>query len=330
MKLPRREFLSLTAAVAAAPVLSRAASALDYPTRPITLVVPFPAGGPVDTLARLIAEPMRGVLGQPLVVENAGGAGGTIGTARVARAAPDGYTIVLGDWTSHVGSPAAYPLDFDALADFAPVALMAFSPLIVVGRKALPPNNVRELIAYLKANPGKVTSGTVGIASPSQIGALYFQKLTGTQLQLVPYRGAAPALTDLLGGQIDLRFGAEGSQMLPYLTTGAVKPFAILGDDRWFLTPDVPTMAEAGVPGLALTFWQALWAPKATPHDIVAKLNAAAVAALADAGVRQRLRDLGEEIPPRERQTPQALGAFHKAEIEKWWPIIKAAGVKAE
>jgi tripartite-type tricarboxylate transporter receptor subunit TctC len=330
MKFPRRKFLSLAGAVATAPVLSRVAAALDYPTRPITVVVPFPAGGPVDTLARLLAEPMGKALGQPLVVENAGGAGGTIGDARVARATPDGYTVVLGNWTTHVGSPAAYPLDFDAVADFAPVALLAFSPLIVVGRKGLPPNTVQELITYLKANPGKVTSGTVGLASPSQVGALSFQKLTGTQFQLVPYRGAAPALTDLLGGQIDLRFGAEASQMLPYLPTSAVKAFAILGDNRWFKTPDVPTMAEAGVPGLALTFWQALWAPKATPEDVIAKLNAAAVAALADASVRQHLHDLGEEIPPRERQTPQALGAFHKAEIAKWWPIIKAAGIKAE
>jgi tripartite-type tricarboxylate transporter receptor subunit TctC len=330
MKLPRRKFLSLAGAVTAAPVLSRGASALDYPTRPVTVVVPFPAGGPVDTLARLLAEPMQSALGQPVIVENAGGAGGTIGSARVARAAPDGYTIVLGDWTSHVGSPAVYPVEFDTLKDFAPVALLAFSPLIVVGRASLPPNNVKELIAWFKANPGKATSGTVGIASPSQIGALYFQKLTDTQFQLVPYRGAAPALTDLLGGQIDLRFGAEASQTLPYLKSGALKAFAILGSRRWFMTPDVPTMAEAGVPGLALSFWQAMWAPRATPGEIVGRLNAAAVAGLADPTVRMRLHDLGQEIPPRRQQTPEALGAFHQAEVEKWWPIIKAANIKAQ
>jgi tripartite-type tricarboxylate transporter receptor subunit TctC len=330
MKLRRRQFLRLASAVAVAPAIPRLARAGDYPTRPITVVVPFPAGGPVDAMARLLAQPMQGVLGQPLIVENAAGAGGTIGVSRVARANPDGYTIEIGDGTSNVGSPAVYPLDFDAVTALEPVALLSFSPLIVVGRKGLPPNDVKELIAWLKADPGKATSGTVGSASPSQIGALYFQKLTGTQFQLVPYRGAAPAVTDLLGGQIDLRFGAEGSQMLPYVRSGAVKPFAIMGDKRWFLTPEIPTMEEAGVSGLSLPFWQAMWVPKATPHDIVDKLNAATVAALADATVRQRLHELGQDIPPRSQQTPQALGDYQKAQIDKWWPVIKAANLKAQ
>jgi tripartite-type tricarboxylate transporter receptor subunit TctC len=330
MKLPRRIFLQGTCAAVAAPALSRRASALDYPTRPITVIVPFPAGGPVDALARLLSEPMQASLGQPLVVENVGGAGGSIAAARVARAVPDGYTMILGNWTSFVGTPAVYPVTFDVRKDFAPVALLSSSPLMLIGRKSLPAGNVKELIAWLKANPGKATSGTIGIGSPSQVGAIYFQKLTGTQIQLVPYRGAAPALTDLLAGQIDLRMGAEASQMLPYLKSNAVKAFAIMDKKRWAPAPDIPTIEEAGVPELALSFWQAFWLPKSTPDAVVAKLNAAAVAALADARLRQRLDELGQEIPPREQQTPQALGAFHQAEIDKWWPIIKAAGIKPE
>jgi tripartite-type tricarboxylate transporter receptor subunit TctC len=330
MKLPRRIFLQVTGAAVAAPALSRRAFALDYPTRPITVIVPFPAGGPVDALARLLSEPMQASLGQPLVVENVGGAGGSIAAARVARAAPDGYTMILGNWTSFVGTPAVYPVAFDVRKDFAPVALLSSSPLMLIGRKSLPAGNVKELIAWLKANPGKATSGTIGIGSPSQVGAIYFQKLTGTQIQLVPYRGAAPALTDLLAGQIDLRMGAEASQMLPYLKSNSVKAFAIMDKKRWAPAPDIPTIEEAGVPELALSFWQAFWLPKSTPDAVVAKLNAAAVAALADARFRQRLDELGQEIPPREQQTPQALGAFHRSEIDKWWPIIKSAGIKPE
>jgi tripartite-type tricarboxylate transporter receptor subunit TctC len=330
MKLRRRQFLRLASAAAAVPAMPSLARALDYPTRPITVIVPFSAGGPVDTMARLLSEPMQRVLGQPLVIENATGAGGTIGAGRVARAAPDGYTIEIGDGTSNVGSPAVYPLDFDTRKDFEPVALLSFSPLIVVGRKGLPPDNVKELIAWLKASPGKATSGTIGNASPSQIGALYFQKATGTQFQLVPYRGAAPALTDLLAGQIDLRFGAEASQTLPYVRSGAVKPFAIMSDKRWFLTPDIPTMEEAGVAGLSLPFWQGMWVPKATPGEIVDKLSSAVVTALADTTVRTRLHDLGQDIPSSEQQTPQGLGEFQKNQIDKWWPIIKAANLKAE
>ena len=305
------------------------AMAQTYPSQPITVIVPFPAGGPVDTLARILNEPMRASLGQPVIVENVSGAGGSIAVARVARAAPDGHTIILGNWTSYVGTPAIYPMQLDVRKDFEPVALVAISELMIVGRKSFPADDVRQLIAWLKANPDKATAGTIGVGSPSHVGGLHFESLTGTRFQFVPYRGAAPALQDLIAGQIDLRFGAEGSQMLPYLRSGAAKAFAIMGGTRWFAAPDIPTIDEAGVPGLHLSFWQAFWAPRATPKAVIDRLNAAVVAALADPAVRARLVDLGQQIPSREQQTPEALAAFHKAEIEKWWPIIKAAGIKA-
>jgi tripartite-type tricarboxylate transporter receptor subunit TctC len=306
------------------------AQAQVYPSRPITIIVPFPAGGPVDMLARILSEPMRSSLGQPMIVENVSGAGGSLGIGRLARAAPDGYTLGIGNWTSSVGAPAIYPLAYDILQDFEPVALLAISQLMVVGSKAFPPNDLRELIAWLKANPGKASAGTIGVGSPSHVGGLYFQSLTGTRFQFVPYRGAAPALQDLVAGQIDLRFGAEASQTLPYLRSGTIKPFAVMGRTRWPAAADVPTIDEAGLPGLYLSFWQAFWLPKRTPRDIVARLNAAVLAALADPAVRQRLTDLGQEIPPPDQQSPEALAAFHKAEIDKWWPIIRQAGIKGE
>jgi tripartite-type tricarboxylate transporter receptor subunit TctC len=306
-----------------------AAMAQTYPSQPVTVIVPFPAGGPVDTLARILNEPMRASLGQPVIVENVSGAGGSIAVARVARAAPDGHTVILGNWTSYVGTPAIYPMQIDVRKDFEPVALVAISELMIVARMSFPADDVRQLVAWLKANPDKATAGTIGVGSPSHVGGLHFQSLTGTRFQFVPYRGAAPALQDLIAGQIDLRFGAEGSQMLPYLRSGAAKALAIMGDTRWFAAPDIPTIDEAGVPGLHLSFWQAFWVPRATPKPVIDRLNAAVVAALADPAVRQRLVELGQQIPPREQQTPEALAAFHQAEIEKWWPIIQAAGIKA-
>jgi len=322
----RRWFL----AVALMVMGSGSAPAETFPSRPVTIVVPFPAGGPVDTLARIVSEPMRAALGQPVIVENVSGAGGSLGIGRVARAAPDGLTLALGNWTSSVGAPAIYPVTYDILGDFAPVTLATSSRLVIIARKSLPANNVRELIAWLKANPGKATAGTIGVGSPSHVGGLYFQSLTGTSFQIVPYRGAAPAMQDLIAGQIDLRFGAEASQTLPYLRDGTLKALAVMGDSRWPAVPEIPTIDEAGLAGLHLPFWQAVWAPKGTPQEIVTRLNAIIVEALNEPAMRQRLTDLGQDVFPRAQQTPEALAAFHKAEIDKWWPIIRQAGIKGE
>jgi tripartite-type tricarboxylate transporter receptor subunit TctC len=323
-------WMLLVAAVTLATVASNAHAQGPHPQRPVTLVVPFPAGGPVDTLARILSDPLRASLGQPVIVENVSGAGGSLGVGRVARAPPDGTTLVLGNWTSSVGAPAIYPVAYDIIDDFTPIGLLALSRLVIIARKALPADDVQALIGWLKANPGKATAGTIGAGSPSQVGGLHFQTLTGTRFQLVPYRGAAQALQDLVAGQIDLRFGAEASQTLPFLRAGTIKALAVMDATRWPAAPDIPTIDEVGVPGLHLSYWQALWAPKATPPDVIVRLNAAVVEALADAAVRQRLGELGQDVPPREQQTPEALAAFHKAEIARWWPVIKAAGLKGD
>jgi tripartite-type tricarboxylate transporter receptor subunit TctC len=305
------------------------AEAQTYPSRPITMIVPFPAGGVTDIVARIVSERLRTALGQTVIAENVAGAGGTIGVTRLYRAAPDGYTIGIGQWTSNVGAGAMYPLPFDLLTDFEPVSMLSTGPLWIIGRKTLPANDVKELIAWLKSNPDKALAGTIGAGSGVHMCLIYFQNQTGTRLQFVPYRGAAPAMQDLLAGQIDL-FCPEAGQTLPQYRAGTIKALAVLTQKRWFAAPDVPTIDEAGVPGLHFPFWHGLWAPKSTPKDIVATLNAAVVDALADPVVRQRFNDLGHEIAPREQQTPQALRAYHKAEIEKWWPIIKAANIKLE
>ena len=322
--------LLLAAAVASIAAGIGDAAAQTYPSRPITVIVPFPAGGPTDTTARVITEGMRAALGQTLVIENVGGGGSTIGVARTVRASPDGYTVIVGNSTSHVGAPAIYPVQYDILRDLEPVALLPAAPTLIIGRPTLPANTVQELIAWLKANPGKGTAGTVGAGSSGHLSAIHFQKETGTRIQIVPYRGAAPAMQDVVSGVIDLRFAAEGSQSLPFLRNGQIKAFAVMAKSRWLATPDVPTIDEAGVPGLYLSIWNGLWAPRGTPKDVIDRLNRAVVAALADPAARRRIADQGQEIPSRDQQTPEALGAFHKGEIEKWWPVIKAANIKPE
>ncbi len=325
-----RLILALACAGALSCVGHATAQAQGYPTRPITLVVPFPAGGPADALARIMSERMRTSLGQPLIIENLGGAGGSIAITRVARATPDGYTLCIGNWTSHVGAPVIYPIQFDILQDMEPVSLLPIAPLSIAAHRAVPASNLHELIAWLKANPDKATAGTVGSGSPSHISSIYFQNVTGTRIQLVPYRGGAPATQDLISGQIDLRIGGEASVTLPYLRSGQIKVFAVLGKTRWSAAPDIPTIDEAGITGLNMSLWFGLWAPKSSPNEVIAKLNAAVVDTLADPAVRERFAKLGQDIPPRDQQTPYGLHAHHKAEIEKWWPVIKAANIKVQ
>jgi tripartite-type tricarboxylate transporter receptor subunit TctC len=305
------------------------ASAESYPSRPITVIVPVAAGGVTDIVARVVGERMRASLGQPVIVENVTGAGGTIGVTRLFRSAPDGYTLIVGQWSSHVGAGAMYQLPFDYLTDFEPVSLISSGAIWLIGRNGLPARNLAELIAWLKANPGKASAGTVGPGSGVHMCLVHFQNMTGTTFTLAPYRGAAPMMQDLLAGQIDLSC-PEAGRTLPQYRAGSIKAFGVLTQRRWFAAPDVPTIDEAGVPGLHFPFWHGLWAPKGTPKDVIAKLDGAVMDALADPAVRQRFNDLGHEIVPREQQTPQALAAYHKAEIAKWWPIIKAANIKPE
>src|SRR5262245_15679811 len=309
------------AAVALTGVLACAVPAAQaqtqaFPARPITMIVPFPAGGGSDILARIVADGMRQSLGQPVIIENVGGAGGTIGTTRVARSAPDGYTIGFGQWTSHVGSGALYPLSFDLLKDLTPVAPLTSAVLWLIGRPDLPAKNLNELIAWLKANPDKATAGNIGAGSGTQLCLIYLQQNTGTKFQIVPYRGMAPIMQDMLAGQIDLTC-PEAGQTLELWRAGKIRAFAVMDKTRWYAAPDVPTTDEAGAPGLHMTFWYGLWAPAGVPRDMIAKLNAAVVTTFEDPAVRQKLTEQGHVIPPRERMTPEALGAHHKAETEK-------------
>ena len=305
------------------------ASAQDYPTRPITMVVPFPAGGPLDAIGRIIAEPMRGSLGQPVIIENVSGAAGSLGVGRVARAAADGYTLSLGIWSTHVVNGAVYALPYDVLHDFEPVALLTTVPLLIVARKSMPANDLKDLVAWLRANQAKATWGTQGVGAPSHIGGVFFQNITGTNLRFVPYRGLAPAMQDLVAEQIDALL-APPDTALPQLRAGRIKVYAVTAASRLTTAPDIPTVDEAGLPGFYFSIWTAIWAPKGTATDIIGKLNAAVVTALANPAARSRLADAGVEIFPREQQTPEALRAFHKAEVDKWWPIIKAANIKPD
>jgi len=321
---------TLIAAAVLAATLS-AAAAQSFPTRPITMVVPFGAGGPTDALARIIAERMRGPLGEPLLVENVTGASGTIGITRVARAAPDGYTIVLGNWPSFVVASATYNnLSYDVTKDFEPIALLPNNPYIIVTKKGVPATNLKELIAYLKANGDKVSAGTGGNGAGQHVSGLYFQKSTGTAFQFVPYRaGSSDIMRDLVAGHIDLTFD-QAISALPYIRNDQVRAYAITGKTRLASAPDIPTVDEAGAPGVYISTWFGLWAPKGTPPEAIARISAAAMEAMADPAVAKRLADLGQEIPPREQQTAAGLAALLKSELEKWTPIIKGANIKTE
>jgi tripartite-type tricarboxylate transporter receptor subunit TctC len=268
-------------------------------------------------------------LGQSVVVENVTGAGGSIGVSRAARAAPDGYTVSVGNWLSHVGASAVYPVQYDVLKDFEAVSLLTSSPIVMTARKDFPAGDLKALIAWLKANPDKASAATVGVGSASHVSAVYFQRATDTRFQFVPYRGGGPAVQDEVAGHVDLMFN-EATGALPYVRSGEVKTYAVLAKTRWFAAPDIPTSDELGVPGVNISFWHGIWVPKGTPNEIVLKLNAAVVDALADATVRKRLTNIGQEIFSRDKQTPEALYAFHKAETEKWWPMIKAAQIRVE
>jgi tripartite-type tricarboxylate transporter receptor subunit TctC len=321
--------LHLAAGAAALPAVSRFAWAQTYPSHPITMIVPFPPGGLADVIGRIAAEGMRASLGQSIIIENVGGANGSIGTGRVARTAPDGYTLVLGIWNTHVGNAATYALQYDVVKDFEPIALLADAPLLLVAKKAIPANDLKELIAWLKANPDKASMGTVGAGSPGHLLGLLLQQETGTRFGLVAYRGAAPQTQDLVAGQIDMGI-ANPATALPHVQAGSIKAFAVTAKNRLAVAPDIPSVDEAGLPGLYFSLWAGLFAPKGTPRDIIDKLNSAAVDTLSDPNMRHKLAAQGFEIPPREQQTPEALGAYQKAEIEKWWPIIKAANIKVE
>jgi tripartite-type tricarboxylate transporter receptor subunit TctC len=307
----------------------RDVSAQAYPSKPITIVVPFAAGGPSDALARILGDRMKATLGQAFVIENVTGAGGSIGVGRAVRAPADGYTISFGHLGTHVANQAIYPLPYDMLADLDPVVLLPSNPMVMVSRNSLPAKSLQELLTWLKANPDKATAGTAGAGSGSHIGGVYLQNLTGLRLQFVPYRGTAPALTDLVAGQIDVIVD-QASNSMQQIRTGNIRAYAITDRKRLSAAPDIPTVDEAGLPGFYMTLWNGLWVPKGTPKEAVNKLNAAVVEALADPAVKQRLVDLGLEIPERDQLTPEALAAWHKAEAGKWWPIIKAANIKPE
>ncbi len=321
--------IKLLVAIAAWSCAIASATGQSYPSRPITLIVPSAAGGPSDTLARILAESMRQSLGQPIIIENQGAAGGTVAVGRVARAMADGYTISIGQYGNFVLNGAIYALPYDLLSDFEPVAVLASNPQIIVSKKAVPATDLKGLIAWLKANPDKASQGTAGAGSPAHIAGVYFQNVTGTRFQFVPYRGAAPAMKDLLAGQIDLMLD-QASNALPHVKAGLIRAYAVTAKSQPAAAPDIPTVDEAGLPGFYVSVWHGLWAPKATPKEVIARLNASIVHALADPAVRQQLAAIGQEIPPREQQTPEGLRAYQKAEADKWWPIIRAAGIKVQ
>ena len=300
-----------------------------YPSHPVKVIVPGATGGPGGAVAHLLSEPLGRSLGQPVIIEFAPGANGTIGASRVASAAPDGYTVLLSNWNTQVAASAFYPVKYDILNDFEPIAMLSISRLWLVARKDFPAKDAAELIGWLRANPSKASAAYVGAGSAAQVCGTHFQALTQTQLQFVFYRGGGPAYQDLVGGHVDLMC-AETTATLSLVRAGQIKAYALMTKERWAEAPDVPTMEEIGVPSLYMPWWQGLWAPKGTPREIIAKLNDAAVEALIDPMVVRRFKELGLELPDREQQTPGGLGAYHRAEIGKWWPIIKSMNIKAE
>ena len=320
---------TVLAALAAMLAFGGGACADNFPSHPITLVVPFAAGGPTDAMARILVERMQNTLGQTILIENVTGAAGSLGVGRVVRAAPDGYTVSIGHLGTHVANGAIYKLGYDLVTDLEPVALLPSNPMIIVSKNAVPAKSLGELLAWLKARPTPATAGTAGAGSGSHIAGLYFENITGIKLQYVPYRGTAPALTDLVAGQIDIIID-QTSNSISQVRAGTIRAYAVTDDKRVESASDIPTTDEAGLPGFHMTLWSGLWVPKDTPKDIVAKLNAAAVDALNDPAVRKKFENLGLQMPPKDQLSPQALGAWQKAEIAKWWPMIKAANVKVE
>ena len=300
-----------------------------WPTRPITVVVPFSAGGPTDTLARIMSEPMRKALGQTIIVDTVTGAGGSIGVARVVRAAPDGYTLSIGHWGTHVVNGAYYNLNYDLLTDLEPVAMIATNPQMLISKMAVPAKNLNEVVAWIKANSQKMQFGTGGIGGSSHMAGVYFLNRIGVKTDFIPYRGGAPAIQALLSGEIDL-YMTQIAGAITQVRAGKLRAYMVTAKTRQSAAPELPTVDEAGMPGLYTAVWHGIWAPKGTPRDVITKLNAAIVDTLADATVRTRFNDLGQDIPPREEQTVQALAAFHKQEIDKWFPLIRDAGIRAE
>lgn len=324
--------LKLSAAALAAVLLLAGfthARSQNFPDRPITVVVPFSAGGPTDALIRTLGERIRVSLGQPVVIENVTGAAGTIGVGRVAKAPGDGYTLSFGHWSTHVVNGAAYSLPFDLLTDLEPVALLTSYPMLLVSKNDIPAKNLKEFIAWVKANQDKASVGTIGVGSAAHVAGVYFENIAGVKLNYIPYRGAAPALQDLLAGNIDFMFD-HVANALPHVKAGKIKAYAVTSSERISSAPDIPTVDEAGLPGLHVSIWFGLWAPKGTPKPVISKLNAAVKEALADTSVREKLAELGQVIPPPDKQSPEALAAHQKAEIEKWWPIVKAANIRID
>ncbi|NOJ50278.1 tripartite tricarboxylate transporter substrate binding protein BugD [Bradyrhizobium archetypum] len=317
------------AAVFATLAFAGSALAQSFPSRPITIIVPFSAGGPSDAMARILAERMKLTLGETVLVENVTGAGGSVGVGRAVRSPPDGYTVSFGHLGTHVANGAIYKLGYDLVTDLEPVALLPSNPMIIVSKKAVPATSLKEFVAWLKAQPAAPTAGTAGAGSGSHIAGLYFESVTGIKLQYVPYRGTGPAMNDLVAGQIDMIVD-QTSNSIGQVRAGNIRAYAITDSKRVESAADIPTVDEAGLPGFHMTLWSGLWVPKDTPKDVIAKLNAATVEALNDSAVRKQLENLGLQMPPKDKRTPEALGAWQKAEIEKWWPMIKAANVKVD